>query len=205
MNGWKILNEPLNHSGIHQDNSLSHTQYYLEHLYGGGAQRQRIYDVSGIASRRIGRMATIYCIPFFTAVICVGLRLILAATNELVPPNLPTGCACPGDSLTYTCTVVDGSVTFWSGTAFDCIGNQNLVLLHIQFGTDTVTAVCGSLSATGDSATATSGQVCYSSTLTVPVSVSLNGLTVGCDHVEPGVNVSGSPHTLSVAGMLNND
>ena len=107
-------------------------------------------------------------------------------------------------SLTYTCTVVDGSVTFWSGTAFDCRGNQ-IVLLHSQFGTGEAAGVCGSLSAIGDSATATSGQVCYSSTLTVPVSVSLNGLTVGCDHVEPGVNVSGSPHTLSVAGMLNSD
>ena len=121
----------------------------------------------------------------------------------MAPPSLPTGCACPGDSLNYTCTVVDGSNTVWSGTAFDCVGNQ-MVLLHSQFGTDAAVDACGSLLATGDSATATSGQVCYSSTLTVPVSISLNGMAVGC-HREPSVTVSGSPHTLSVAGILNCD
>ena len=136
-------------------------------------------------------------------VICVGLpaSVTFAVTNELAPPSLPTGCACPGDSLNYTCTVVGGSVTIWSGTAFDCVGNQ-IALLHSQFGTSAAAGACGSLSATGDSATDTSGQVCYSSTLTVPVSVSLNGLTVGCDR-EPPVTVSGSPHTLSVAGIFN--
>ena len=129
------------------------------------------------------------------------LPLILAATNKLAPPSLPTGCACPGDSLNYTCTVVGGSFTIWSGTAFDCRGNQ-IFLLHEHFGTSAADDACGSLSATGDSVTDTSGQVCYSSTLRVPVSVSLNGLTVGCDR-EPPVTVSGSPHTLSVAGMIN--
>ena len=127
--------------------------------------------------------------------------MTLAATNELAPPSLPTGCACPGDSLNYTCTVVGGSSTIWSGTAFDCRGDQ-ISLLHEQFGISAAAGDCGSLSAIGDSVTDTSGQVCYSSTLTVPVSVSLNGLTVGCDR-EPSVTVSGSPHTLSVAGILN--
>ena len=120
----------------------------------------------------------------------------LAATNELAPPSLPTGCACPGDSLNYTCTVVGGSFTVWSGTALDCVGNQ-IVLLHSQFETGAAAGACGSLSATGDSVT----EMCYNSTLTVPASVSLNGLTVGCD-LEPEVTVSGSPQTLSVAGML---
>ena len=43
-------------------------------------------------------------------------------------------CACLGDTLTYSCTVLGsaGGATVWSGTAFDCPTNE-ITLLHSVF------------------------------------------------------------------------
>ncbi len=56
--------------------------------------------------------------------------------TEILVPTLPNGrqCFCPGDVATYTCTVVGGSVTVWSGTVFDCPGSNNRIsLVHSLF------------------------------------------------------------------------
>ena len=43
-------------------------------------------------------------------------------------------CTCPGRELRLGCTVVGGVTTNWRGTAFDCPGRGNAILLrHIQF------------------------------------------------------------------------
>ena len=43
-------------------------------------------------------------------------------------------CVCPGRELRLECTVVGGFATVWSGTAFDCEGQGNeIVLRHSQF------------------------------------------------------------------------
>ena len=48
---------------------------------------------------------------------------------------MPTyGCACPGDTVTYECTVLSGSggITVWEGDFFHCSsGTQLIELLHI--------------------------------------------------------------------------
>ena len=33
-------------------------------------------------------------------------------------------CACPGEILTYNCTVEGGRATIWGGSAIDCAGND---------------------------------------------------------------------------------
>ena len=42
-----------------------------------------------------------------------------------------SGCACPGDILTYECTVEGelGGTTVWEGTVFDCPQTYNAILL----------------------------------------------------------------------------
>ena len=57
----------------------------------------------------------------------------------IVKPDEPVGCLCPGDVLTYECTVVgvgDAGVTIWKGSAFDnhCEGSKmELQLLHSRY------------------------------------------------------------------------
>ena len=102
--------------------------------------------------------------------------------------------ACPGEVVNYTCTVVDTSnppigSTFWRGTAFNCPGSANVILLgHSSFSTSGATGTC-----TGGAITAESVGVvdnCYTSRLMVTVSVGLNGTAVEC--TLSGVRVVGS-------------
>ena len=47
-------------------------------------------------------------------------------------------CACPGRELRLECTVVGGFSTAWRGTAFDCPGQVDEILLrHSQFESGT--------------------------------------------------------------------
>lgn len=41
-------------------------------------------------------------------------------------------CGCPGQSVSYSCTVAGGETTLWAGTAFMCGGNE-ISLRHDQF------------------------------------------------------------------------
>ena len=46
----------------------------------------------------------------------------------------PSRCICPGDTLTYECTVVGLGVTVWTGSAFSCPSSNNeIALLHSRF------------------------------------------------------------------------
>ena len=43
-------------------------------------------------------------------------------------------CACPGDQLQFDCSVADGVATIWRGTAFNCHGVSNSIILrHSRF------------------------------------------------------------------------
>ena len=70
-----------------------------------------------------------------------------------------SGCACPGDTLTYECTAVGAGSTIWTGSAFNCSNsNYMILLLHSHFsstkgdyGSCTNGAIVGrSLSAEGN-------------------------------------------------------
>ena len=59
-------------------------------------------------------------------------------------------CACPGRELRLQCTAVGGFATVWRGTAFDCLGLGNEILLrHSQFELGRATGVCNSGMITG--------------------------------------------------------
>ncbi len=110
---------------------------------------------------------------------------INGATDLLVPPTLPNGrqCFCPGDVATYTCTVVGGGATVWSGTAFDCSpSNNRLSLLHSpQFsGGETGGCTSGAISGAGISVDTSGAEDCYTSELSVNISANMDGQTVVC-------------------------
>lgn len=43
-----------------------------------------------------------------------------------------TGCLCPGDTLTYECTVVGGNTLVWRGSALSCPSTDNEIVLLLS-------------------------------------------------------------------------
>ena len=117
------------------------------------------------------------------------------ASNELLSP---TGAACPGDVLTYTCTVVGSGNTIWSGSAFDCDTKMNeIILRHSQFASSGTSGNCND----GAIRTQSIGVVnnnCYFSQLNVTVTSDMNGKTIQCAHSSDRVVTVGVA-TLSIA------
>lgn len=87
-------------------------------------------------------------------------------------------CACPGDVLTYTCTIEGGRSTVWSGSAFDCAGNE-IVLHHNRFAGEGVTDECNNGTITAHSVRVEDNSH-YTSQLNVTVSSGLHNKTVIC-------------------------
>ena len=107
----------------------------------------------------------------------------MAANNILQVPDNAT-CACPGEVLTYSCSVIGAGNTVWNGTAFNCgsSGTQNEISLrHTQF--DRPGGATGSCN--NDAIKAQSIGVvnnCYTSNLTVRISTTLNNTSIQCTH-----------------------
>ena len=128
--------------------------------------------------------------------------LLVACTALIVPPvegcpsftsSVEEGRAvCPGEELTYTCTIFDNTstipVAFWSGF---CADNSAINIIHgipsLESGT------CGPFSV---QATGSDGD-CHTSTLTVNVSLELSGTVIRCSNTSVEVGRT----TLIVAGM----
>ena len=125
--------------------------------------------------------------------------MFVDAAPESFSPVGPVN-VCPGETTSFTCTVVDSSrssITVWTGTAFDnfdCDLNV-IVLLHEEFQSGMV-----DMCSDGDvvaHATGVDGD-CYTSNLTAVLSPQLDGTTIQC---QLAVTTIGSPYTLTVAGM----
>ena len=99
--------------------------------------------------------------------------------NYFIDLALTSGCVCPGDTLTYECTVEGYGVTIWTGTALDC--PYHIALRHSQFSsTYGVFATCNngaivarSLSVEGNN---------YTSQLNVTFNSNTAGKTIMCLH-----------------------
>ena len=84
---------------------------------------------------------------------------------------------CPGEELTYSCTIYDFTNTnptaVWSGF---CADGSVINIAHGQPAQES--GMCGpfSVQATGSNGT------CYTSTLTVNASAELNGTVIQCSH-----------------------
>ena len=99
-----------------------------------------------------------------------------------------TQCACPGDLLTYTCTVVGARTTLWGGTAFNCPSTTNeIVLRHSQFAVGGASGDCNNGAIVGQSVGVEGNR--FTSQLNVTVSTSLNNKTVQCAY-DSGVQMN---------------
>jgi hypothetical protein len=106
---------------------------------------------------------------------------MLSASRAFQPMTANINCACPGEELTFTCTITGGGITVWSGTAFNCSSSTNEIpLSHSRF-MEGISRSCNSGAVVARSVGVTD-DVCYTSQLRVQVSSSLNSRTVQCAH-----------------------
>ena len=71
-------------------------------------------------------------------------KVIFYVYNLLGAPDPRNECACLGDTLTYTCTIlgVAGGATVWMGNAFVSCATDEITLLHPRFIDGTIHTVC---------------------------------------------------------------
>ena len=119
-------------------------------------------------------------------------------------------CVCPGRELKLECTVVGGLSTIWMGTAFDCPGQVDVILLrHSQFESG-IELKCNNgiimgrshnRTFDGPNSKFTSQLIIHLPSLNVTNNVNrLEGRTVQCTH--DGVTVIGN-HTIAYTRTLN--
>ena len=91
-----------------------------------------------------------------------------------------SGCACPGDTLTYECTVVGTGSTIWTGSAFNCSNsNYMILLLHNRFSsTKGDYGSCNNGDIVGRSLSAEGNN--YTSQLNVTITPDTAGKTTEC-------------------------
>ena len=70
----------------------------------------------------------------------ININIAHASESTLVLLKNPSGCSCPGDTLTFECTVVGEpyGLTVWSALS-NCSG-QEITILHRDFGVNTAAA-----------------------------------------------------------------
>ena len=104
-----------------------------------------------------------------------------SATDQLVAPN-NVQCACPGDVLNFTCTVIGIGNTLWRGSTFNCPDTTNeIILRHSQFSrSDGTSGNCNNGAIVARSMDVVGN--CFRSQLDVSVSASFNNRNVQCDH-----------------------
>ena len=80
-----------------------------------------------------------YAARTFTSIIIYNINyykinIIIGATLEGLRLQSSSRCACPGDTLTYECTIMgsSGGATVWTGTALNCPSDE-IVLFHQRF------------------------------------------------------------------------
>jgi hypothetical protein len=87
-------------------------------------------------------------------------------------------------------------ITAWGGTAFNCVGGNEISLLHNQFGLESAIGVCndGALVAYGIQV----AENCYTSRLDVRLSADLQGRTITCSVDDGNASLLGT-RTLIVS------
>ena len=115
---------------------------------------------------------------------------------------------CPGDIITYTCTLNSNSpttiYTLWTGSGFQCQATAyspaNTLTLSQQTGAplNAVPGSCGNLSAVMTNISGT----CYTSVLTIPTPQYFNGTTVTCSDGNFGVLIGNDALNIQLACKL---
>ena len=87
-------------------------------------------------------------------------------------------CACPGEVLSYTCTIDSGNTTIWGGSAFDCTTTGNEIkLIHHNF-INWTSGKCNNGAILGEIVNVDGTH--FTSQLNVTISSELNNKTVTC-------------------------
>ena len=114
---------------------------------------------------------------------------------------LEAGCACPDETLIFTCVTQGGIRTEWRGSAFNCPDTQNQILLRHIRNTSSQTFQCNDGSITGRLLNVSDD--CYTSQLNITVTARVNNEIVQCMHTSdtavPAVPV-GSARILQISG-----
>ena len=118
--------------------------------------------------------------------------LIYLTDSEFV---VLSDCACPGHNQRFKCRVFGEGATIWKGTAFECAGTDNeIVLLHAQSSSQMSPLQCNSGAIQGHIIRAVNNT--YTSELSVAVSNELEGRSISCIHDsisgDGSINVIGS-------------
>ncbi len=110
---------------------------------------------------------------------------MIGSQNRLILTN---DCPCPGQNLTFECTIVGGGTTVWQGAqVFDCPDFFNEILLrHINFGSS-VMGECNAGAIVGRSLRVDGNR--YTSQLSVAYNERLNGKNITCAH-DDGFTIS---------------
>ena len=93
-------------------------------------------------------------------------------------------CSCLGQTVTFECVVTGGTLTVWSGTAFDCSANE-ISIRHSNFVG--VTRSCSTIIGRG----VTSNGNQYTSHLDVIMSEEIIGRTITCSVDDGNLNLIG--------------
>ena len=132
---------------------------------------------------------------------CIMLSVqtfIFTVLTRLQAPN-NTGCACPNDVLSYTCTAVGAGITVWEVKALDC----TIVLRHNLFDSGSAFGECNDENIVGRSVGVDDD--CYTSQLDVTVNLGLNNKNISCIHNSAvGVNTVGTSSLFVVEGQCYN-
>jgi hypothetical protein len=89
------------------------------------------------------------------------------------------GCICPGDTLIYECTVVGGSSTVWTGNAFICPPQNEIVLVHSRFeSANGISHSCNNGAIMGRSLAVEGDN--YTSQLNLTITLETAGKTITC-------------------------
>ena len=131
------------------------------------------------------------------------LYVYFAARNQFRSIPAKTGCVCPGDVLTFNCTAVGTGTTQWGGTAFNCSGKGNSIILRHQRFNDPggVAGECNNRTILGRSIEVDND--CYTSQLNFTVTPSFNNKTVSCTHTSSvAVNIIGTSMLTIMEGKI---
>ena len=101
---------------------------------------------------------------------------IIDSGDQFIPAS-NNSCACPNRILTYTCTVVGGGSTVWTGSGFSCSGNE-IVLLHTEYADRMAVGMCNNGAIIGQGLSVNGNR--YTSELRVNASSGLNNTAVRC-------------------------
>ena len=121
-------------------------------------------------------------------------------------------CVCPGRELRLECTVVGLGSTVWSGTAFDCPGQGNEILLHhSQFESGRAVGECnnGMIIGRFHNRTFDGLNSKYTSQLTIQLpslnatNNTLEGKTVECIYDNGTMGTVIDTHTITYTSKIN--